>query len=536
MGIIRGKIEEHFIKNGLINVLQAGFTKKRRIADNLYMLRYCIENSFRRKQTLFVIAIDFQKAFYSINRSRLIETMMKFKIDSNVIEIIANIYSHDSTELFINNNKQAEIEVTSGIRQGCNGSTILFLLVTYIIIEKLQTEGLGYKDEFFKIAALFFADDGLVFAQSLKETKRTHNILTEVAASCGLIINKQKSNIMICNRKEIYPEIIENISVVENIKYLGIKITDKRECFKEYKNDCILKARRFANMTYSTIANACNKILIGKTFWKSIAMPSFLYAAEILEYTEEELKSFQRIDNQVYRAILELPIYTASSALRSEIGASSSKLRNIKSKILFVKHILENGSNELVREIFLYQFYEQETKFIKKIKKYMEILNDNLLEIENSSVAKLEGKVRKVDDEMWKLEMADKETLRIYKIYKRGVGEISWFDNTVKTKLLIKARTDTLDLNWRGRLKNRDTKCMCGYISETLEHFILHCELYKDVRMRYEILQQPYIENECELMSDILCFRNCGKKDIENRKNLIFELWKIRKTKTQSCQ
>ena len=57
--------------------------------------------------------------------------MMKFKIDSNVIEIIANIYSHDSTELFINNNKQAEIEVTSGIRQGCNGSTILFLLVTY---------------------------------------------------------------------------------------------------------------------------------------------------------------------------------------------------------------------------------------------------------------------------------------------------------------------------------------------------------------------------------------------------------------------
>ena len=77
--------------------------------------------------------------------------------------------------------------------------------------------------------------------------------------------------------------------------------------------------------------------------------------------------------------------------------------------------------------------------------------------------------------------MADKETLRIYKIYKRGVEEISWFDNIVKTKLLIKARTDTLDLNWRGRFKNRDTKCMCGYVSETLEHFILHCELYKDV-------------------------------------------------------
>ena len=83
-------------------------------------------------------------------------------------------------------------------------------------------------------------------------------------------------------------------------------------------------------------------------------MLSFLYAAEILEYIEEELKSFQIIDNQVYRAILELPIYTASSALRSEVGASSSKSRDIKSKILFVKHILENGSNDLVIEKYFY--------------------------------------------------------------------------------------------------------------------------------------------------------------------------------------
>ena len=142
-------------------------------------------------------------------------------------------------------------------------------------------------------------------------------------------------------------------------------------------------------MTYSTIANACNKILIGKTFWKSIAMPSFLYASEILEYNEEELTTYQRIDNQVYRAILKLPMYTASSALKEEIGALAAKARDIKNKILFVKHILEVGNNDLVREIFLYQFYGQESKLIKKIKQYMRILNINLAEIENSSIDKI---------------------------------------------------------------------------------------------------------------------------------------------------
>ena len=109
----------------------------------------------------------------------------------------------------------------------------------------------------------------------------------------------------------------------------------------------------------------------------------------------------------------------------------------------------------------------------------MEILNVNLLEIEYSSIAKLEGKVRKVNTEMWKLEMADKETLRIYKIYNKDVEEISWFDNAVKTKLLIKARTDALDLNWRGRFKNRDTKCrLCVVILVKLWnilYYIVNC-------------------------------------------------------------
>ena len=287
-------------------------------------------------------------------------------------------------------------------------------------------------------------------------------------------------------------------------------------------------------MTYSTIANACDKILVGKTFWKSIAMPSFLYASEVLEYTEEDLKTLQRIDNQVYRAIMGLPIYTASSALRSEIGTSSTKTRDIKNKILFVKHVLEAGNNELVKEIFLQQFYDQENKFIKKTKQYMEILDINLAEIENLAIEKLKRKIKELDTQMWKAEMSGKETLRIYRTYKKDIKEINWYDNTYKTKLFIRARTDTLDLNWRERFKNKETKCMCGHENETLKHFILDCEMYKDVRIRSMILQRPYIENENELISDVLGFQECSESEIEIRKNLILELWKVRELKKKN--
>ena len=48
--------------------VQTGFTKNKRISDNLLVLDYCVIESFKRKKTLYLISIDFQKAFDSIKR------------------------------------------------------------------------------------------------------------------------------------------------------------------------------------------------------------------------------------------------------------------------------------------------------------------------------------------------------------------------------------------------------------------------------------------------------------------------------------
>ena len=98
---------------------------------------------------------------------------------------------------------------------------------------------------------------------------------------------------------------------------------------------------------------------------------------------------------------------------------------------------------------------------------------------------------------------------------------------------MIKARTDTIELNWRNRHKGKDIKCVCGYEEETLEHFLLDCELYSEIRKRYNFMQQPYIENRKELLANILIFQIDNKSEIELRKNYVLNLWKTRKSKHQ---
>ena len=38
--------------------VQAGFTKHRRITDNLFILDYCVRESYKSRKELFLISID----------------------------------------------------------------------------------------------------------------------------------------------------------------------------------------------------------------------------------------------------------------------------------------------------------------------------------------------------------------------------------------------------------------------------------------------------------------------------------------------
>ena len=85
-----------------------------------------------------------------------------------IIDVIENIYSKDKPQLYFNSIHQDDINITSGIRQGCNGSSNLFLLVTYLIIEMMYSCLNGINTNICKIVALFFADAGMILMQTLQ--------------------------------------------------------------------------------------------------------------------------------------------------------------------------------------------------------------------------------------------------------------------------------------------------------------------------------------------------------------------------------
>ena len=526
MGILKQKIEEHLFKNDVVEECQSGSTKGRRVQDNLKILQYCIEKSFKNKMELYVLAIDFKKAFDSVDRKMLLNILKKYKIEPRVIDIIYEIYRDDSTKLFINNEECASINVETGIRQGCSCSGLLFVMVTYFIIGKLQQSGLGYRDSEFSIPSLFYADDGLILAHSRQDLVKLIKIVEDSSAQCGLELNREKCKIITFNNKDT--EEVGGIKIVQELKYLGVTIENKRRWYGKHIADNMNKGTRLANYMYSIIGGSCNKLMIGKTFWKVLALSSILFNQEILLYNASEMDKLQRIENKAYRSILNLPIYTATEFLRGEIGSSTIIARDMKNKLSYYKYAMCQTNNSLLKEI-VEMDAEYKTEWYKKIRSYMDKLRITQGQLFSMSKEQIKKKIDEWDTEQWREAMESKSTLGIYRQYKTNIKEEKWFLNNNKANIMMKARSNTLKLSWREFGTESAKICkLCGEEIETLEHFLLYCDRLQEVRSGYLELQRPVVENKTDLMASILLLESGGGGRTEYYMELLWSLWRKR--------
>ena len=296
MGLVNSKVVEHLERNRLIRDYQAVFTGGRRLEENLFIVRYCIEETFRLGKRLIVVAIDFEKAFDSV---ALIRALMNYKCDPRLIDEVLDLCVGDRTEVWQNGILVGDTEVTGDIIQGCTGSPQLFVMVvSIIIINSIVEIRMGYRDDNFYVPVLFCADDGLLLVRSCGEAEDMIQMVIEIAGECGLNINKGKKHVLLFNHDGIRLEEVGGIRVSNTIRYLGADMGDRRMCFAEYRNGKIQLAESMANLTFSVISRSCDKLLIGKTYWKSVVQPRVLSAATVVVWTKKEKK--QLLENRVW--------------------------------------------------------------------------------------------------------------------------------------------------------------------------------------------------------------------------------------------
>ena len=284
----------------LIGPGQTAYVDGRFIGESGQLIADIIETSNLENSKGYLLAIDFEKAFDSLNHNLLIAALEKFGFGFDFIDWIKILINKQESCVINGGRTTRYFNLERGARQGDPISAYLFIIVLEIhfLLTKSSNDINGVKLLQHEYLYTAYADDTTFFLKDEISIKNVFSLIDNFSKVSGLRPNIKKCeiagigvlknvNVALCGMKNV------NLTE-ETIKILGVhlsynkKLQDDRNFCDSIKNIVnVLKLWRMRHLT-----------LEGKiTVFKSLAISKIVYLALLTPVPNvviEELKQIQK--------------------------------------------------------------------------------------------------------------------------------------------------------------------------------------------------------------------------------------------------
>ena len=207
----------------IIRANQNAFVKGRLIFDALRAIDDVVNYSKRNCLSGILIAIDFEKAFDTLEFNFLIRILHKFNFGPSFIHWIRILYKDVSSAVMNNGFTTGHFPLERGVRQGDPLSLYLFIAIEILAIkirEDNNIQGFKIRQEIFKLSS--FADDMTCFLKDNSSYNALFETLEFFGKCSGLIVNHEKTEIFALGNNTLQDVDFPKHNVCVNIKILGV--------------------------------------------------------------------------------------------------------------------------------------------------------------------------------------------------------------------------------------------------------------------------------------------------------------------------
>lgn len=277
----------------------------------------------RPKGKIYIMFVDFRKAFDSVWHSILWRKLHMVGISSQIIRVLNSLYNNANTQLKINNKEFTNnIRITKGVLQGDSLSPTLFSLMLYDIDEYFKRNGHKKIEE--KMELILFADDMVIIADNLIDLQENVNTLHNYCTENRLEVNTDKTKLLVCrksNRKKGTRKIMYNNIEIEEVKeyiYLGVPFTQSGRFYAAAKH-FVTRARIAIGTIWKPLINArANKWEPAERLFESVVKATVMYSAGI--WGLKHLAEIEKVQTDFIKRMLGVPRYTPGYMARTETG------------------------------------------------------------------------------------------------------------------------------------------------------------------------------------------------------------------------
>ena len=205
---------------------QFGFRPCRSTENALHVARRAIEQTWaHRNAKMHMLAVDWRKAFDSINPAALLDALRRFGLPAHVLRVVGSIYIDRIFRVKDCGETSDSRNQNSGICQGCPLSPFLFIIVMSFLMgdaRKLLSPAAQQAIDSGSLRDLLYADDTIVIGESAELVAEYGRAIETAGATYGMSLHWGKTQALsICTHDCIQQLDGTLIEEKGSIEYLG---------------------------------------------------------------------------------------------------------------------------------------------------------------------------------------------------------------------------------------------------------------------------------------------------------------------------
>jgi hypothetical protein len=316
---------------------QAGCQKGRGCLEQILTLRLIIDFCKKRKYKLFLLFINFSKAYDKVPRSKLIQELHLLGCGGIMLGAIIALYS--STKFIL---RSAVISFNTGVLQGASTSGFLFVLYLDRMIHMIKRE---FDNDGFlgALNMLLLMDDTVILATSRDKLAAKLSVVMHYCEQYGMVVNEKKTKFMVINSDEREKNSIQyhglyghlEVKYSDSYTYLGSPITDDGKISTAIKLHAAASEKHLNKFITFIHRNPDLPFTVKRQIMDACFVSSIIYAGE--GWFGGQLKPLETLYIRAIKCLLNVRITTCTDMCLLELNQPSLNTLLLKRRSDFLK-------------------------------------------------------------------------------------------------------------------------------------------------------------------------------------------------------
>ena len=453
---------------------QAGGQDRRGCIEHVLALRLIIDYALKENVKLFVLFIDFSKAYDKVPRRTLFKILKNIGCGKRFLSALIAIYKNT-----INILNSEYVNASIGVKQGGPMSCILFII--YLNVLAIMIRALGNDSFLQDLHALMLMDDTVLLASSREKMIEKFTVLMNFCKKYGMDINESKTQMMVINgeREDRREFTVYNITVKHTTSYvyLGSPFTENGKLKDVIKLHVKSRAKDLNKFRIFCKKNETMPFVFKRKVLEAVIMSSLLYGCET--WLATDVKEVEKIYISAVKAVLGVRETTRNDTSLIEAGMPSLQQLIKTRTCTFMKKELNSDRTSDTPLIKIYKMCEA-----KRTKGFLFLTN--IINQSTQHDVSIVDKLRTLDTSKVRTYKEINPELSVHPVY-TSKEYINERERLSFTKFRLSSHHLKIETGRWARIEVENRVCDCGNGIQNEHHALFVCSRTESERRRFNV-------------------------------------------------